>query len=198
MFIKESTQTSDYVKKSKFGKLVAYKRTKKISYWSCDNCKSEFFKNVNGSYNPNSKSFCKTCISKYGVAKLAGSVGYESKVKNKFIDRIGKVITGKEGYPEVYIGKDYPYRKGGYRTIREHIFVMECHLKRGLRRGEVVHHIDGDKRNNRLDNLYLTTTAEHNKLHAESESIVFELVKLGFVTFDREIGRYKLLKDIIV
>lgn len=198
MFLKESTQINNYTKKSKFGKLVKYKRVKTLTHWVCDNCSTEFSKNKNGAYNPKSKSYCQTCISKIGLAKLANIAGYESKVKNKFTDRIGDVVLGKEGYPEIYIGKDYPYRKGGYRTIREHIFIMECHLKRGLKKGEVVHHIDGNKKNNALENLYLTSVAEHNKLHAESENIIFELVKLGIVKFDQFTGRYTLLKDKIV
>ena len=45
-----------------------------------------------------------------------------------------------------------------------------------------------------IENLYLTTVKEHNKLHAESESIIFELYKQGIVKFNKEIGRYELLK----
>ena len=67
---------------------------------------------------------------------------------------------------------------------------MENYLKRGLKKGEVVHHIDGDKTNNKLDNLYLTTVAEHNKLHACSESLIFDLYKKGKIKFNKMIGRY--------
>lgn len=192
MFIKKTTETTNYTRKSKFGKLVSYSRTKKISHWECDQCNITFTKVGLPSNYATTNSYCKLCISKFGVAKLAGQAGYDSKVKNKFSNRVGKVVSGKENYPEVYIGKDYPYRPGGYRCIREHIFVMETHLQRRIEKGEVVHHIDGDKRNNDLSNLYLTTVAEHNKLHAESESIIFELVKKGIVKFNREIGRYEL------
>lgn len=69
------------------------------------------------------------------------------------------------------------------------------HLGRGLLSGEVVHHIDGNKANNNLDNLYLTSVQEHNKLHAESEGIIFALVKQGLVEFNRDIGRYELLEN---
>jgi len=195
MFIEESIETNNYTKKSKFGKLSAYTRTKKIIRWKCDHCFAEFTKAKNGkTHNLESKSYCKICISKIGVAKLAGAAGYQSKIKNKFTNRVGAVISGKEGYPEVYIGKDYPYRPGGYRCIREHIFVMETHLQRRIEKGEIVHHIDGNKRNNNLENLFLTTVAEHNKLHAESESIIFELVKQGLVIFNRDTARYELVQ----
>lgn len=198
MFIKETTETNHYHRKSKFGKLSEYTRTKTLTHWGCDKCGNNFSKVRNGKYDPTAKSFCKSCISKWGVNRLAGQVGYESKIQNQFESRTGKVIIGKEGYPEVYIGKDYPYRPGGYRCIREHIFVMETHLKRRMLKDEIVHHIDGDKTNNLLENLFLTTVEEHNKLHAETESIIFELVKKGFVTFNRQTARYEIadkLKD---
>ncbi len=194
MFVKETTETNTYTRKSKYGKFTSYNRTKTLTHWICDNCNTEFFKVRNGTYSVQSKSYCKNCISKIGIAKLANIAGYNAKVKNKFENRVGTVISGKEGYPEVYIGKDYPYRPGGYKCIREHIFVMECHLKRRLTKGEIVHHIDGNKRNNKLENLFLTTVAEHNKLHAESESIIFELVKQGLIIFNRDTARYELVQ----
>ena len=194
MFLHESTETNIFKKKSKFGKLIEYTRTKTLTHWSCDHCGTEFTKTRNGKYSTEVKSYCKSCISKFGANKLASDAGYESKIKNKLEPNIGKIVIGKEGYPEIYIGKNYPYRKGGYRCIRYHQYVMELHLNRALQKGEVVHHIDGDKTNNNLENLYLTTVQEHNKLHAESESIIFTLVKQGIVKFNRDIGRYELLE----
>ena len=194
MFIKESLVTTDYTRHSKFGKLVSYSRTKTLTHWNCDNCGSEFTKVRNGTYDVASKSYCKSCISSIGLNKLAGAAGYESRVENTLKNKVGNVVIGKEGYPEIYIGKNYPYRQGGYRCIREHQYIMEIHLERALVKGEIIHHIDGDKTNNSLENLYLTTVQEHNKLHAESESIVFSLVKQGKVLFNRDTGRYELLE----
>ena len=198
MFLYESTETNVYEKKSKFGKLTNYTRTKTLTHWQCDHCEVEFTKTRNGNYSTEVKSYCKSCISKFGANKLAGDAGYESKIKNKFEPNIGKIVIGKQGYPEIYIGKNYPYRKGGYRCIRLHQYLMELHLDRALQKGEVVHHIDGNKTNNNLENLYLTTVNEHNKLHAESESIIFELYSQGIVKFNKEIGRYELPKEKIV
>ena len=47
----------------------------------------------------------------------------------------------------------------------EHDLVMERHIERRLRRGEVVHHIDHDKQNNAIENLLLTTQSEHIREH---------------------------------
>jgi hypothetical protein len=42
---------------------------------------------------------------------------------------------------------------------------MEQHLGRELIIGEIVHHINGDRKDNRLDNLQLMTIQEHTSLH---------------------------------
>jgi hypothetical protein len=70
--------------------------------------------------------------------------------------------------------------KGGYIGIRcelhpcknsqgyvpEHRLVMECHLHRYLLPTEVIHHIDGNTRNNKIENLKLCSTqAEHANIH---------------------------------
>jgi hypothetical protein len=48
---------------------------------------------------------------------------------------------------------------------KEHRYVMESHLGRLLEKNEVVHHIDGDKSNNDVDNLVVMDRAEHTKMH---------------------------------
>ena len=193
MFIKETQETNTYTKKSKFSKLASYTRTKTITHWQCDHCGVEFTKCRNGKYSTTSKSYCRECITKIGKMKLASINGYVAKAE-KHSKKQKKIVVDKQLYPEVYYGLEYPYRPG-YGTIKEHVYVMECHLERGLVKGEIVHHIDGDKTNNNIENLFLTTPAEHNKLHAESESIVFKLVKMGIVQFNRELARYELLED---
>ena len=64
----------------------------------------------------------------------------------------------------------------------EHTVVAEQLLGRPLRPGEVVHHIDGDKRNNRLENLRVfSSQAEHAKFHAEFNWFINELRKMGAI-----------------
>jgi len=43
--------------------------------------------------------------------------------------------------------------------------VMEAHLRRHLRSVEIVHHINGDPTDDRLENLELTTRSEHVEMH---------------------------------
>lgn len=67
--------------------------------------------------------------------------------------------SNKADYVLLFVGVGYPgATKAGY--IMEHRKVMQEHLGRELERHENVHHINGDKRDNSIENLELWTTSQ--------------------------------------
>lgn len=79
------------------------------------------------------------------------------KVKGRIINKNGYVDLLKPEHPNS--------RKSGY--IAEHRYVMSQHIGRPLRKDEIVHHINENKSDNRIENLQIMTTEEHTRLHTK-------------------------------
>jgi len=75
---------------------------------------------------------------------------------------------------------EHPKAVGEGHYVYEHRAVMENYLNRILRDDEIVHHINGNKTDNRLENLQLMTANEHSQYHGEQRKKTMVMLKCPY------------------
>jgi len=110
----------------------------------------------------------KGCTVKEAAKEIGISASYATKLaarynvvfKNEY--HVG-FITTHNGYRMIHIPDHHEADSKGY--VREHRYLMEKELGRSLLANEVVHHLNGDKSDNRLNNLVVMDASDHVRLH---------------------------------
>ena len=177
----------------------------------CSTCKKEnmvdidiykrkgFNNNLKSQFGYAKKNFCsKSC-------RINGISG-----KNHYLFKEGKIIDNKSSDYILILTLKHPYRsKSNY--VPYHRWIMEKHLGRYLKpvvryqsgkkkgkikeHGELVHHIDMDKRNNNISNLMICNgIGHHQDVHATYNNICRSLMDDGIIGFNKETGEYYLVK----
>ncbi len=154
-------------------------RAKTVEF-TCKTCGKKFtcYKNDQRVKNNSVKYCCKQCSDearKTGQIKqcpICGKDFYTTRHKycstecghkHKIQNTIHKIYF-ENGYKIAYING---YNKKGNAKI--HRLIMEKAIGRRLDQDEVVHHIDGNKTNNNIENLVIMSRKEHSRLHREQE-----------------------------
>lgn len=141
------------------------------------------------------KTFCQPCSCKEGGKKRKGRSAPAVAKANRLRRREqhaswkGGRYIDNEGYVMVLISSETS-KQGWAKYQKEHVLVMEQYLLRKLRKGEVVHHIDGDRQNNDVSNLFLTDPPGHRLAHV-SLTLAYMLARAANLVPPRTKGTEK-------
>lgn len=100
----------------------------------------------------------------------------------------GRVL--KNGYPSIWMPTHDRANNVGY--VKEHMLVMEKKLGRKIRKDEPIHHIDFNRENNNIDNLWLCSQKSHITAERSIQKLIVKLIERKIVKFNRKKGVYEL------
>jgi hypothetical protein len=158
---------------SKFGKVFKVNRLRTVFTIQCDVCGRILTRSKGEAYKLELRD--RHCCSPECIGKLTTNARWR--------DHEPRAARRKSGY--VYVG-----------NRREHQIAMEEELGRSLYKGEIVHHIDGDKGKNTIENLVLCESIQHhNRIHGQLEALAFLMFQQGKIMFCKSCTLYYQLGE---
>ncbi len=121
--------------------------------------------------------------------KESGKITIKQRRKGKHSTNWKGGKVKYDGYWKILTPNHPRADSSGY--VYEHVLVMEKKLGRLIIKGEIIHHIDGNRGNNEIENLFLCKdTGTHTNIHRSIEEVGLQLFRLGFIKFDKAIRSY--------
>ncbi len=155
-------------------KIVRVKETRTYIWVQCPNCKQERWMQERNYKRGGSSGMCLQCFNKSRRAEMTRVKARASR-KPKSVSI--KQTRDREGYILVRLSHDDFFYSMATKNgdVREHRLVMAKHLNRCLLPWEVVHHKNGIKNDNRLENLELLPTNKYHLVDSKVKSYIRKL-----------------------
>ena len=141
----------------------------------CPDCGKERWTDKNCYIRHDTKGLCQSCSAKRSMAK-AHLVPIEDR----------PILKQSDGYLYKYLPKGhwcFPMagRKARSAIILLHRLTMAEHIGRLLSQDEIVHHINGNREDNRIENLQIVTRGEHKMSYRHGYEQGYKDAMLGKV-----------------
>jgi hypothetical protein len=132
------------------------------------------------------RNICKTInVSRNVVSRWMDELGVPKRTKEQGVSNNKCRVGYKRGEKHHNWKGGKPKNKHGYVMVNqngkmrlEHRVLMEKHIGRKLREDEHIHHINGIKDDNRIENLQVIDPVEHQKIHNQLDLPEDKIIKM--------------------